>query len=156
MNYLSYSKRIKYILELIEKGNLNSPIELAEKFDCSEKTIRNMINTLRESGKQISYCKLSKKYILKKGAQINEQSSKNKVTSYLLKNFSITLNEITDNELLIKNAGLNSLELIELIIWIEKETNCPVEMDELLFNNDITINGIINYIDKYSEVTERK
>ncbi len=65
MDYLTYSTRLDYLLELIEDGKLTSPKILAEKFDCSEKTVRNMINCLREKGFEIEYNKCIKKYYLK-------------------------------------------------------------------------------------------
>jgi biotin operon repressor len=64
MDYLSYYKRLQYLKSLIEKGNIHSPKDLIEKFNCSEKTIRNMINRLREDGTKIIYCKKAKKYII--------------------------------------------------------------------------------------------
>jgi biotin operon repressor len=65
MNYLTYSQRLTYMLELIEKGALNSPVDLSEKFNCSEKTVRNMINTLRLMGHDINYSKKWKIYFIK-------------------------------------------------------------------------------------------
>ncbi|MFW6247443.1 MAG: HTH domain-containing protein, partial [bacterium] len=65
MDYLTYTKRLEYILELIQKNRLESPEKLAIKFECSEKTIRNMINVLRSQGLDIQYSKSLKKYILK-------------------------------------------------------------------------------------------
>ncbi len=66
MNYIDYTIRLKYVLELIEKGGLSSPKEVAERFECSEKTIRNMINVLREQGHNIKYSRISKKYYVEK------------------------------------------------------------------------------------------
>jgi len=65
-DYLTYSKRLEYLLELIEKGWIYSPKQICEKFNCSDKTARNMINSLREKGYCINYCKVFKKYFLKK------------------------------------------------------------------------------------------
>lgn len=64
MNYIDYSKRLKYLLELIQKDSNLTLYELASKFECSEKTIRNMINVLRENGYNIKYSKASKKYFI--------------------------------------------------------------------------------------------
>ncbi|MCK4663003.1 MAG: HTH domain-containing protein, partial [Bacteroidales bacterium] len=47
-----------------ELFGLTSPKTVARKFECSEKTIRNMINILREQGNKIEYCKSSRKYFL--------------------------------------------------------------------------------------------
>lgn len=64
-DYLTYSKRLEYLLESIEKGWVNSPKQICEKFSCCDKTARNMINRLREKGCCINYCKVFKKYFIK-------------------------------------------------------------------------------------------
>jgi predicted DNA-binding transcriptional regulator YafY len=62
MDYLSYSLRLENILEGIKKGNIDSPHQLADKYSCSEKTIRRMINHLRARGHDIEYCRRTRKY----------------------------------------------------------------------------------------------
>jgi transposase len=63
MDYLTYSKRIKYLIELIEKGQLKSCGQAAEKFGCSERTIRRMLNRIRDEGIEVSYSKTGKYYL---------------------------------------------------------------------------------------------
>ena len=65
MNYIDYQARLNYLLELAEKGNLHSPNQITTIFFCSDKTARNMINTLRQQGHEIEYCRNEKKYLLK-------------------------------------------------------------------------------------------
>jgi len=65
MDYLTYTGRLNYLLEMIEKGQLLSLKQASEKFDCSQRTIIRMLNVLREQGQDIFYCKTSKKIILK-------------------------------------------------------------------------------------------
>lgn len=65
MSYNKYAERLDYLLEKIKKERLSSPKEIAERFECSEKTVRNMINNLRNQGFDIDYCRKSKKYFLK-------------------------------------------------------------------------------------------
>lgn len=65
MDYLTYTDRLKLILKKIESNRLESPMQLAQKFEVSEKTVRRMINHLRESGYPIEYCRKRKKYLLK-------------------------------------------------------------------------------------------
>ncbi len=65
MDYITYSERLDYLLDLIKNEKLSSPREVADKFDCSEKTVRNMINCLLEKGFEIYNCKRNKKYYLK-------------------------------------------------------------------------------------------
>lgn len=64
MNYLGYTQRLEYLMELLKNGQVDSPRHLAMRFECSEKTIRNMINILRLKGNDISYSKQKKKYLL--------------------------------------------------------------------------------------------
>lgn len=65
MNYKSYSERLDYLLELIKKGNISSPKQIAQKFNCCDKTARNMVNTLREKGYDIEYCRIRAIYFVK-------------------------------------------------------------------------------------------
>ncbi|GAB3327770.1 hypothetical protein GCM10027429_01890 [Marivirga atlantica] len=65
MNSLAYVKRINYLLEKIKKGSLHSPYQMTSQFNCSERTIRNMINELRNEGYNIRYSRKEKKYLLK-------------------------------------------------------------------------------------------
>ncbi|MFZ4400506.1 MAG: HTH domain-containing protein [Bacteroidales bacterium] len=65
MNYITYSDRLNYLFELIKNERITSPKIVAVKFGCSEKTIRNMINHLRDKGYIIIYSKYNKKYFLR-------------------------------------------------------------------------------------------
>jgi len=65
MNYLRYSERLDYLINFINKEQISSPKIVAQKFGCSEKTIRNMINHLREKGIVIEYSKYRKKYFIR-------------------------------------------------------------------------------------------
>ena len=64
MNYRTYSQRLEYLRELIEKDRLCSPVEVANQFNCSERTVRKMINDLRSSGLEIKYSRKNFKYFL--------------------------------------------------------------------------------------------
>jgi biotin operon repressor len=64
MDYKTYAQRLDYLKELVEKGQLSSPKDLSEKFECSERTIRKMINDLRESGIEIKYSRKKFKYFI--------------------------------------------------------------------------------------------
>ncbi len=65
MNFLDYSERLAYLLEMIEKEKISSPKQIAQKFDCCNKTARNMVNQLREKGYNIKYDRASEKYFIK-------------------------------------------------------------------------------------------
>ena len=53
MDYLTYSERLNYLLEMIEKGQLLSLKQASEKFGCSESTIKRMLQTIRKQGHHI-------------------------------------------------------------------------------------------------------
>jgi len=65
MNYLKHTERLGYLLEMIEKERVSTPGQIAQKFDCSEKTARNMINQLKEMGYNIEYSRTFGKYFVK-------------------------------------------------------------------------------------------
>ena len=62
MTYLEYNKKVEQLLEKIKSGNAKSPLLISEEFDCSERTVRRMINYLRDTGYTINYCKKNKIY----------------------------------------------------------------------------------------------
>lgn len=62
MNFIERKKRLDYLLEMIEKEQHFNKSELADKFNCSTRTIERMINELRNEGTKIKYCSTSKKY----------------------------------------------------------------------------------------------
>ncbi len=72
MDYLVYAKRLSYLFEMIRKGRLQSPKELEIKFNCSERTIRRMINHLRDLGIEVEYCRKKKKYLIDSGCELPE------------------------------------------------------------------------------------
>ena len=47
MNFRERKERLDYLLEMVEKGQCVSLIQVAEKFDCSESTVKRMITELR-------------------------------------------------------------------------------------------------------------
>ncbi len=65
MNFLDYSERLDSLLEMIEKGRISSPKQIVQKFNCCDKTARNMINNLRYEGYKIEYSRGLRKYIIK-------------------------------------------------------------------------------------------
>lgn len=66
MDYLLYEKRLEYIFELLEKNRFRSLGQVAKNFSCSTRTIKRMIAHLRETGHDIRYDRLEKKYFIKK------------------------------------------------------------------------------------------
>jgi len=66
MDYLTYADRLNYLKELLQKDCVASPKDLARRWQCSECTVRRMINRLRERGLTIKYNRSCKKYFLEK------------------------------------------------------------------------------------------
>lgn len=66
MDYRSYEKRLEYILELIGKNRFRSVENAAIKFSCSTRTVKRMLNHLRDQGHDIQFDRLQKKYFIKK------------------------------------------------------------------------------------------
>jgi DeoR/GlpR family transcriptional regulator of sugar metabolism len=65
MDYLSYGKRLDYILELIRKNRFRTVDDAATRFNCSTRTVKRMLNHLRDRGYDIQYDRLQKKYFIK-------------------------------------------------------------------------------------------
>ncbi len=65
MDYRSYEKRLDYIVELITKNRFRSIEDAANRFSCSTRTIKRMLNHLRDRGHDIQYDRLQKKYFIK-------------------------------------------------------------------------------------------
>jgi DeoR/GlpR family transcriptional regulator of sugar metabolism len=65
MDYRSYEKRLDYIVELITKNRFRSIDDAATRFGCSIRTIKRMLNHLRDRGHDIQYDRLQKKYFIK-------------------------------------------------------------------------------------------
>lgn len=66
MDYLKYSEKLDYLLEMVQKGRLFSLQQASEKFECSKSTIKRMLVVLRNQGNEIIYCSTAKKFYLKK------------------------------------------------------------------------------------------
>jgi DeoR/GlpR family transcriptional regulator of sugar metabolism len=66
MDYRSYEKRLDYIVELLTKNRFRSIEATARRFSCSTRTVKRMLNHLRERGHDIQYDRLQKKYFIKK------------------------------------------------------------------------------------------
>lgn len=66
MDYLTYTKKMSYVLELIDKGWAVNLEEIARKIDVTPRTARRIIKTLKESGYDIYFSQRLKKYLLKK------------------------------------------------------------------------------------------
>lgn len=73
-------------------------------------------------------------------------SIERRVCDYLERHSSIsssTLNNINES---ISEQQIDSLQLIQMVIWIEEITEKPVEIDALFSNENLTISSIADYI----------
>lgn len=66
MDFITYVEKIAYLLEMITKEQALSPAQIAKKFNCCDKTARNMINILRLQGNNIKYDRQTSKYLIVK------------------------------------------------------------------------------------------
>lgn len=76
-------------------------------------------------------------------------SNERAVLNYFSQRTTVDPSLIDHTLSLIKTGLLDSLQLIELIIWLEKETDAPVETEELLNENDINIQSVIRYLNNH-------
>lgn len=66
MTYTERKEKEKHLVYIIERGSLTSLEKIANDYCCSKKTIRRMINDLRNAGYNIKYCRKSYKYFVEK------------------------------------------------------------------------------------------
>lgn len=62
MKFIERKQKLEYLLVMIEKGRCISLEQVSEKFECSKRTIRRMIEELRVDGHDIQYCKTNRKF----------------------------------------------------------------------------------------------
>ncbi len=80
-------------------------------------------------------------------------SIENRIYSYLEARIPISVSDLLETDLLLAQSTLDSLQLIDLVIWIEIETGKPVNINELFQDNDVSIRRIANYIRKTCNAT---
>ncbi len=61
-NFITYQERLDYLVLLAQKNSTGSLECLANKFGVSKRTIKRMINVLREKGINIRYNRNIKSY----------------------------------------------------------------------------------------------
>lgn len=64
-SYRSHGQELKIVLEMLEKKRFISRQHAARYFGCSEDTITNWINQLREQGYVIYYSRSLQRYVIK-------------------------------------------------------------------------------------------
>lgn len=66
MTFDEYEKKINFLKTLVETGRTGSPKELAELFNVSERTIRRMVQNLKQQELDIEFCRKRNSYLFKK------------------------------------------------------------------------------------------
>lgn len=66
MTYTERKEKEKYLLYLIEYERLISLGNVANDFECSVRTVKRMLGSLRNEGETIVYCRKNNNYLLKK------------------------------------------------------------------------------------------
>lgn len=79
--------------------------------------------------------------------------AKNKLINYFSSKTNYDMRNLVEDQNLLENGLLDSLQLIELIVWLERETQKPVELEQLIQQDKITFNAIIAYLAEHSSVT---
>ena len=64
MTYIEHQEKLERVKELAEFGNTGTPKELANKLNTSERTVRRLVQKLKELNVPIEFCRKSKKYLL--------------------------------------------------------------------------------------------
>jgi DeoR/GlpR family transcriptional regulator of sugar metabolism len=66
MTFDEYEKKMNALRTLVEKASTGSPKDLAELFNVSERTIRRMVQNLKQQELDIEFCRKRNSYLFKK------------------------------------------------------------------------------------------
>jgi predicted DNA-binding transcriptional regulator YafY len=66
MTYSERKQKENHLLYLIKNERLYSLEKVASDYQCSVRTLKRMLNDLREEGYDISYCRKKNNYFIKK------------------------------------------------------------------------------------------
>lgn len=66
MRFVERKKKMDYLLYSIEKGRIDSLDHVADKFECSTRTVKRLLSDLREEGHDVRYDKREKKFFTEK------------------------------------------------------------------------------------------
>lgn len=65
MTYKERREHLETLLDNIKREKCISIKCIADKFNCSESTVKRMISDLRDEGNDIIYCRVSKRFKIK-------------------------------------------------------------------------------------------
>ncbi len=71
--------------------------------------------------------------------------ARNKLLNYFSSKTHYDVSSILEEQNLLENGLLDSLQLIELIVWLETETQKPVELEQLIQEDKITFKAVEAY-----------
>ena len=63
----------------------------------------------------------------------------------ILEDFNV---EISENDQLLTSGIINSLGLMRLVRFLEKESNFTIPFEDITPDNFMTVNSMVNYIEK--------
>jgi predicted DNA-binding transcriptional regulator YafY len=66
MTYSERKQKENHLLYLIKNERLYSLEKVASDYQCSVRTLKRMLNNLREEGYDIAYCRKKNNYFIKK------------------------------------------------------------------------------------------
>ncbi|MFN8407054.1 MAG: phosphopantetheine-binding protein [Sphingobacteriaceae bacterium] len=75
--------------------------------------------------------------------------ARNKLLNYFSSKTHYDVSRIEEQNLL-ENGLLDFLQLIELIVWLETETQKPVELEQLIQEDKITFKAVEAYLVEHS------
>ena len=81
------------------------------------------------------------------GADLSDDISR-RVIGYIEANSSIVINQEDGLDVNLDKYGMDSLQLIQLVLWIEGEVGKPVDIDGLFMSDEFSIRSISQYIER--------
>lgn len=81
------------------------------------------------------------------GFELNKHDPvESSICDYLLNNTSVSASALANIDEGLSEQQLDSLQLIQLVIWIEEVIEKPVEIDALFSDTTLSVSSIARYI----------
>jgi acyl carrier protein len=71
---------------------------------------------------------------------------KDKLLNYFANKTHADIRNIDENQNLLESGLLDSLQLIEFVVWLENETQKPVDLEQLINEDKITLKSAEAYL----------
>ena len=65
MKFYEHQEKLEILVKLIDRSCTGSPKELAKKLHTSERTARRLVEQLRDTNKEIIFCRKTNSYLFK-------------------------------------------------------------------------------------------